>query len=235
MNRYRYCLELLGNYSEPVKKSADGKPFIHNGLISFLQVFDSDLLLGIASGLHQIASSEQSTGWKFSPEILRGASALRSKQFRQVFEIWADTSIGQPTAVQLADTSNVQLATGQIVQPTAAQIVNGEFVQKPSGQIVQLSTAQFRLAASKIRQFSEVWTRNLNRQPVAGEIRQTPSGKLANGRVRTARSRRRTVNPRRHQKRIAPAVFNADRVMVPREVLQETFDRYLGFGNGGAE
>ncbi len=203
MTRYRYCPELLGNYSEPAKESADGKPFIHKGLISFLQVVDSDLLLGIASGLHQIASSEQSAGWEFSPEIQRGASALRSKQFRQVFDIWAYASIGQPTAVQLADTSNVQLATGQIVQPTAAQIVNGEFVQKPSGQIVQSSTAQFRLAASKIRQFSEDWTRNQNRQPVSGEICQTPPGELSDRRVRAACSRRRTVNPLRHQSALA--------------------------------
>jgi hypothetical protein len=32
-----------------------------------------------------------------------------------------------------------------------------------------------------------------------------------------------------------PAVFNAERVMIPRAVLQDTFDRYLGFGNGDAE
>ena len=75
--------------------------------------------------------------------------------------------------------------------------------------VAECANHDFRLAASKIRQFSE----DLNRQPMAGEIRQTPSGELSDGRVRTARSRRRKtnrlggrsrtlrpVNPCRHQR-----------------------------------
>ena len=60
--------------------------------------------------------------------------------------------------------------------------------------VAECANHDFRLAASKIRQFSEDWTRDLNRQPMAGEIRQTPSGELSDGRVRTARSRRRKTN-----------------------------------------
>ena len=72
MTRFRYCPELLGNYSEPVNEPEEKNPFIHKGLTSYLQVIDSDLLLGIASRLHQIASSGQSAG--FSIDANKGFS-----------------------------------------------------------------------------------------------------------------------------------------------------------------
>ena len=63
MTRYRYCPELLGNYSEPVNGTEVGNLFIHKGLTSYLQVVDSDLLLRITSRLPQIASYGQSAGF----------------------------------------------------------------------------------------------------------------------------------------------------------------------------
>ena len=63
MTRFRYCPELLGNYLEPVNGTEEKNPFIHKGLTSCLQVVYSDLLLGIASRLHQIASYGQSAGF----------------------------------------------------------------------------------------------------------------------------------------------------------------------------
>ena len=95
-------------------------------------------------------------------------------------------------------------------------------VQPAAGQIVQTASAQLS-ARSKV-------------QSATGQIVQSATAQMApKYSVFAFRQRRRTVNPRRHQRRIAPTVFNADRVMIPRAVLQDTFDRYLGFGNGDAE